>query len=51
MLHTSVLLHRAADLTHTHVRVSRHGKGVEVTTAQVQEGAAAACGLAGGVNA
>lgn len=51
MLHTSELLHGAADLTHTHVRVSRHGEGVALTTAQVQEGTAAVGRLAGGVNA
>lgn len=51
VLHTAELLHRTADLTHTHVRVSRHGEGVELTTAQVEEGTAAVSSLACQVHA
>lgn len=50
-LHTSELFHRAADLTHAHVGVSRDGEGVQLPTAQVQEGTAAVGRLAGGVDA
>lgn len=51
VLHTSELLDRTADLTHTHVRVSCHSEVVELTTAQVQEGTAAVGSLACGVHA
>lgn len=50
-LHTSELLHGTADLTHTHVRVSCHSEGVALTTAQVEEGAAAVGSLTCGVRA
>lgn len=50
VLHTSELLHRTADLTHTHVGVSRHSEGVELTTAQVEERTAAVGSLACGVH-
>lgn len=48
---TGELLYRGAHLTHAHISVSHHSESVELTTAQVQEGAAALSGVTGGVNA
>lgn len=50
VLPTSKLLHWIADLTHTHVRVPHHSEGIELTTAQVEEGTAAVSSLACGVH-
>lgn len=47
---TSELVDRGAHLAHAHISVSRHSEGVELTTAQVQEGAAALSRVTGGVN-
>lgn len=51
VLHTCELLHGTADLTHAHVGVSCHSEGVELTTAQVEEGTAAVASLTCGVHA
>lgn len=47
---TGELVDRGAHLAHAHISVSRHSECVELTAAQVQEGAAALSGVTGGVN-
>lgn len=51
MVFTSELLDWVAHLAHAHVTVCHHSEGVELTTGQVEKGAAAQRRFTCGVNA